>query len=50
MAPLGFAGSVVTHALALTILLAALVCGFSLTSVAFVAISCALRWASASGR
>jgi ceramide glucosyltransferase len=46
MAPLGFAGSVVTHALAL-VLLAALVCGFSLTSVMFLAISCALRWASA---
>jgi ceramide glucosyltransferase len=46
MAPIGFAGSVVTHAVALA-LLAALVCGFSLTSLVILAISCALRWASA---
>jgi ceramide glucosyltransferase len=46
MAPLGFAGSVVTHAVALA-LLAALACGFSLTSFVFLAICCGLRWASA---
>jgi len=46
MAPLGFAGSVVTHTVALTAL-AALICGFSLTSLMFLAMSCALRWASA---
>ena len=46
MAPLGFAGSVITHAVALA-LIAALACGFSLTSLAFLAMSCALRWASA---
>lgn len=46
MAPVGFAGSVVTHTVALT-LLAALVCGFSLTSLVFLAMSCALRWMSA---
>jgi ceramide glucosyltransferase len=46
MAPVGFAGSVVTHTVALAAL-AALVCGFSLTSLVFLAMSCALRWASA---
>jgi ceramide glucosyltransferase len=46
MAPAGFAGSIVTHAMAIA-LLAALVCGFSLTSLGFLAISCVLRWASA---
>ena len=46
MAPVGFAGSIVTHAVALS-LIAALFCGFNLTSLGFLALSCALRWASA---
>jgi ceramide glucosyltransferase len=46
MAPVGFAGSVVTHVVALAVL-AVPVCGFSLTSLGFLAMSCALRWASA---
>jgi ceramide glucosyltransferase len=46
MAPVGFAGSVITHAVALAVV-AALACGFSLTSLGFLAMSCALRWASA---
>ena len=46
MAPVGFAGSIVTHAVALS-LIAALLCGFSLTSLGFLALSCALRWVSA---
>jgi ceramide glucosyltransferase len=46
MAPVGFAGSVLTHAVALAAL-AAVICGFSLTSLGFLAMSCALRWASA---
>lgn len=46
MAPVGFAGSIVTHAVALS-LIASLLCGFSLTSLGFLALSCALRWASA---
>lgn len=46
MAPVGFAGSILTHAVALS-LIAALLCGFSLTSLGFLALSCALRWASA---
>lgn len=46
MAPKGFAGSVVTHAVAIA-LLAALACGLSLTSLVFLAITCALRWVSA---
>jgi ceramide glucosyltransferase len=46
MAPVGFAGSVITHAVALA-LIAAVISGFSLTSAAFLAMSCALRWASA---
>ena len=46
MAPVGFAGSIVTHAVALAVL-AVLACGFSLTSIGFLAMSCALRWASA---
>ena len=46
MAPVGFAGSIVTHAVALS-LIATLLCGFSLTSLGFLALSCALRWASA---
>jgi ceramide glucosyltransferase len=46
MAPAGFAGSIATHTVAIA-LLAALVCGFSLTSLGFLAMTCALRWASA---
>jgi ceramide glucosyltransferase len=46
MAPVGFAGSIVTHTMALA-MLAALVSGFSLTSLVFLAMSCALRWTSA---
>ena len=46
MAPVGFAGSVITHTLPVA-LFAALACGFSLTSLEFVAMSCALRWLSA---
>jgi ceramide glucosyltransferase len=45
MAPVGFAGSIVTHAVALAAV-AVLACGFSLTSLGFLAMSCALRWAS----
>lgn len=46
MAPIGFAASVVTHAVALA-LLAALACGLSLTALMFLAMSCVLRWGSA---
>jgi ceramide glucosyltransferase len=46
MAPIGFAGSILTHTVAIA-LLATLVCGFSLTSLKFLAMSCVLRWASA---
>jgi len=46
MAPVGFAASVVTHAVALA-LLAALACGLSLTALWFLAMSCVLRWGSA---
>ena len=46
MAPVGFAGSIVTHAVAIAAL-AVPICGFSLTSLGFLAISCVLRWASA---
>jgi len=46
MAPVGFAGSIVTHTVAFS-LIAALFCGFNSTSLGFLAISCALRWASA---
>jgi ceramide glucosyltransferase len=46
MAPVGFAGSIVTHAVPLS-LIATLLCGLSSTSLGFLAISCALRWASA---
>lgn len=46
MAPVGFAGSVVTHAVAIAALAVPL-CGFSLTSLGFLAMSCTLRWASA---
>lgn len=45
MAPMGFAGSVVTHGVAIAAL-AAVACGFSLTSLGFLAMSCLLRWAS----
>jgi ceramide glucosyltransferase len=45
-APIGFAGSVVTHGVAIA-LLAALACGFSLTSAAFLLITCVLRWGTA---
>jgi ceramide glucosyltransferase len=46
MAPVGFAGSIVTHGVAIAGL-AAIACGFSLTSLSFLAMSCVLRWASA---
>jgi ceramide glucosyltransferase len=46
MAPMGFAGSVVTHAVAIAAF-AALISGLSLTSLWFLAMSCVLRWASA---
>jgi ceramide glucosyltransferase len=46
MAPMGFAGSVVTHGVAIAAL-AALACGFSLTALGFLAMSCLLRWACA---
>ncbi|HWB49936.1 MAG TPA: bacteriohopanetetrol glucosamine biosynthesis glycosyltransferase HpnI [Stellaceae bacterium] len=46
MAPAGFAGSIVTHPIAIAALIA-LVSGFSLTSLGFLAICCALRGASA---
>jgi ceramide glucosyltransferase len=46
MAPMGFAGSVVTHGIAISAL-AALVCGFSGPSLAMLAVSCLLRVASA---
>jgi ceramide glucosyltransferase len=46
MAPVGFAGSAVTHAVAIAALAVPL-CGFSLTSLGFLAMSCVLRWASA---
>jgi ceramide glucosyltransferase len=46
MVPVGFAGSIATHTVAIA-LIAALVCGFSLTSLGFLAMSCVLRWVSA---
>ena len=46
MAPVGFAGSVVTHAVAIAGL-AAIFSGLSATSLVFLAISCLLRWATA---
>jgi ceramide glucosyltransferase len=46
MAPIGFAASVVTHAVAIA-LIAAIVCGLSLTALWFLAMSCLLRWGSA---
>jgi ceramide glucosyltransferase len=44
MAPVGFAGSIVTYAIPVAVL-AVPICGFSLTSLGFLAMSCALRWA-----
>lgn len=46
VAPIGFAGSIITHAVAIAVL-AALVSGFSLTSLGILGMSCALRWISA---
>jgi ceramide glucosyltransferase len=46
LAPFGYAGSILTHTVALA-LLAAAAARFALTSCAFMAISCLLRWASA---
>jgi ceramide glucosyltransferase len=46
MAPVGFAGSAVTHAVAIAAL-AALCSGLSLTSLVFLAMSCLFRWATA---
>jgi ceramide glucosyltransferase len=46
MAPVGFVGSVVTHAVAIAAL-AAILCGLSLTSLGFLTMSCVLRWATA---
>jgi ceramide glucosyltransferase len=46
MAPVGFAGSAVTHAVAIAAL-AALCSGLSLTSLVFLTISCLFRWATA---
>src|SRR2546430_6664023 len=48
MAPLGFAGSIITHTIILTVLAAA-VAGFSAASCWLVFVSCALRWLSARG-
>lgn len=46
MAPVGFAGSVLSHAVAIAVL-GAVAAGFGLTSSLFLVISCVLRWASA---
>src|SRR5207237_6658845 len=46
MAPLGFAGSIITHTMILT-LLAAGAAGFSAASCWLVLVSCVLRWLSA---
>jgi ceramide glucosyltransferase len=46
MAPVGFAGSVLSHPVAIATLGAA-VAGFGLTSSLFLVISCVLRWAAA---
>ncbi|MBO0735302.1 MAG: bacteriohopanetetrol glucosamine biosynthesis glycosyltransferase HpnI [Alphaproteobacteria bacterium] len=46
VAPAGFAGSVLIHAVAIAAL-AAVAAGFSLTSCIFLVISCLLRWGSA---
>ena len=46
MAPVGFVGSVVTHAVPVAAL-AALGCGFSAVALWFLAVSCLLRWTTA---
>ena len=46
MAPAGFAGSVLSHPVAIAALAAA-VAGFGLTALIFLVISCVLRWATA---
>jgi len=46
MAPMGFAGSIVTHTVSIAVL-AAVVCGLSVAGLGFVAACCVLRWASA---
>jgi len=46
MAPLGFAGSIITHTIVLTTL-AAVLSGFNTVSCWLVLVSCALRWSSA---
>jgi ceramide glucosyltransferase len=46
MAPVGFAGSILTHPVPIAAL-AALFCGLSLTSLWFLAMSCVLRWVTA---
>ena len=46
MAPIGFAGSVVTHPLAIA-LLAAGIAGFGSTAGVLLAATCVLRWAAA---
>ena len=46
MAPAGFAGSVLSHAVAIAALAAAAT-GFALTASIFLVISCVLRWATA---
>jgi ceramide glucosyltransferase len=46
MAPLGFAGSIITHTIILTVLAAA-VAGFSAAACWLVLVSCVLRWLSA---
>jgi ceramide glucosyltransferase len=46
MAPVGFAGTAVTHAVPIAAL-AAVCCGLSLTSLGFLAMSCVLRWVTA---
>jgi ceramide glucosyltransferase len=43
VAPAGFAGSVLSHAVAIAVL-GAVVTGFGLTSLIFLVISCVLRW------
>jgi ceramide glucosyltransferase len=46
MAPVGFAGSVLSHPVAIAVL-GAVAAGFGLTSLLILVISCVLRWASA---
>lgn len=46
MAPMGFAGSIVTHGVAIAAL-AVIACRFSPVALGFLAISCLLRWAAA---